>query len=100
MKTVQNLLLLIAGALLCLAVQGFLKPRPAHAADQLGSGTVCTAQVPAEWGEFRGSSIFGIAFEDDNGTLRFVAHPPCGTDSSSNPLPAPTVDLLIERKPQ
>ncbi len=98
MKSIQNLLLLIAGALLCLVVEGFLKARPVHAEDQLSSGTVCVAQVPIAWGEYRGSSDYGLTFEDENGTLRFVVHPPCGATSSSNPVPLPTIDLMLERK--
>jgi hypothetical protein len=71
MKSIQNLLLLIAGALLCLVVEGFLKARPVHAEDQLSSGTVCVAQVPIAWGEFRGSSeLFASWF------IRHAAAPP------------------------
>jgi hypothetical protein len=98
MKSIQNLLLLIAGALLCILVQGFFKPQPAHAAGQLNNGTVCTGQVPAEWGEFKGASAYGLAFEDDKGTLRFILRPPCGNVSSFNAAPAPTVDLTLDRK--
>jgi hypothetical protein len=98
MKSIQNLLLLIAGALLCLVVQGFYKVQPARAAGQLDNGTVCVAQIPSAWGEFKGSSDFGLAFEDEKGTLRFVVHPPCGNASSSNPAPTPTIDLRLERK--
>jgi hypothetical protein len=98
MKSIQNVLLLIAGALLCLVVEGFWKVRPAHAADQLSSGTVCVAQVPVAWGEFRGSSDYGLAFQDKDGTLRFVVHPPCGSASSSNPAPVPVIDLMLERR--
>jgi hypothetical protein len=98
MKSIQNILLLIAGALLCLVVQGFFKAQPAHAAGQLTNGSVCVGQIPIEWGEFRGSSDYGLAFEDEKGALRFVLHPPCGSLSSSNPTPAPVIDLILERK--
>lgn len=98
MKSIQNLLLLVLGAALCLVVEGFFKAQPAHAADQISNGTVCMAQVPIAWGEFRGASDYGLAFEDENGTLRFVVHPPCGTSSSSNPVPLPTIDLMLERR--
>jgi hypothetical protein len=39
---------------------------------------MCIAAVPKEWGQFRGGSEQkGIAFEDSQGTLRFVTSFPC-----------------------
>jgi hypothetical protein len=98
MKNIQSLLLLIAGALLCLVVQGFFKVQPARAAGQLSNGSVCVGQIPAAWGEYKGSSDYGLAFEDEKGTLRFVSHPPCGIASSSDAVAAPTVDLKLDRR--
>jgi hypothetical protein len=52
----------------------------------------CMATVPSEWGEYVGSSSFGVAFKDSSDTLRFVTHFPCGTDA------APHLALMIRRK--
>jgi hypothetical protein len=52
----------------------------------------CMATVPSEWGEYVGSSSFGVTFKDSSGTLRFVTHFPCGTDA------APHLALMIRRK--
>ena len=56
----------------------------------------CTVAVPKSWGEFKGGSEFGLAFEDQTGTLRFVLHPPCA--SISTPTESTTIDLKIMRK--
>ena len=38
----------------------------------------CVANVPQEWGEFAGGSeTTGVAFEDKQGTLRFITNFPC-----------------------
>jgi hypothetical protein len=52
----------------------------------------CVATVPKEWGEYMGSSSFGVAFKDSSGTLRFVKHFSCGFD-----VP-PHIALAIRRK--
>lgn len=50
----------------------------------------CVATVPKVWGEYRGGSAqSGLAFEDSNGTLRFITNLPCGA--------VPTVALEIRR---
>ena len=50
----------------------------------------CVATVPKVWGEYRGGSAqSGLAFEDSNGTLRFITNLPCGA--------VPTVALEIHR---
>ena len=38
----------------------------------------CPVTVPREWGEFRGSSQTGYAFEDQSGTIRVLTQLPCG----------------------
>jgi hypothetical protein len=39
---------------------------------------MCVSSVPQEWGQFRGGSEqTGLAFEDRQGTLRFVTSFPC-----------------------
>ena len=38
----------------------------------------CIASVPKAWGTFRGASTqSGLAFEDANGTIRFLTNIPC-----------------------
>jgi hypothetical protein len=38
----------------------------------------CVASVPKSWGQFRGGSAqSGLAFEDQQGTLRFLTNIPC-----------------------
>jgi hypothetical protein len=38
----------------------------------------CVASVPKSWGQFRGGSAqSGLAFEDQQGTLRFLTNVPC-----------------------
>lgn len=51
----------------------------------------CVAAVPKEWGEYVGSSSYGVAFKDTAGTLRFVTHFSCGFKTP------PHVALALER---
>ena len=51
----------------------------------------CVATVPKEWGEFVGSSSYGVAFKDSAGTLRFVTHFSCGFKTP------PHVALAVQR---
>lgn len=51
----------------------------------------CTASVPRAWGEFKGFSQRGFAFEDQSGTIRFVTQMPCG-------IGEPQVTLEINRE--
>jgi hypothetical protein len=64
-----------------------------HAQDSYSN---CVVSVPKDWGEFRGGSEFGLAFEDQLGTLRFMLHPPCG--SLNAPTDNTSVDLKVIRK--
>ncbi|HZP05124.1 MAG TPA: hypothetical protein VFB43_09500 [Terracidiphilus sp.] len=60
--------------------------------------TNCVMAVPKTWGEFKGGSDYGLAFEDDKGVVRFVLHPSCGSiNSPAEPPPAP-IDLEIQRR--
>ena len=50
----------------------------------------CVSTIPTAWGEYRGGSAqSGLAFEDSNGTLRFITNLPCGA--------VPNVALEIRR---
>jgi hypothetical protein len=98
MKNFQNLLLLIAGVFCGLIIGRYFTVLPVHADDRLSTGTSCIAEVPKSWGDFKGASDYGLAFEDQNGTIRFLLRPPCGSRYSSNATPSPAADLLLERK--
>ena len=52
----------------------------------------CQIYVPTEWGVFIGGSNYGLAFRDDQGTIRFVTQMPCGLEGPVN------VALQIKRK--
>jgi hypothetical protein len=56
----------------------------------------CRVVVPRSWGEYRGASEYGLAFQDENGTVRFMLHPPCGSiDSTTDPS---AIDLILQRR--
>lgn len=60
--------------------------------------TNCITVVPKAWGEFRGGFDYGLAFVDDQGVVRFILHPACGSvNSPAEPPPAP-IDLEIQRR--
>lgn len=67
-----------------------------HAQDSADAYSNCVVSVPKTWGEFKGGSAFGLAFEDGTGTLRFLLHPPCG--GFNTPVDQNTVDLKVVRK--
>jgi hypothetical protein len=52
----------------------------------------CQVNVPSEWGDFVGGSNYGLAFRDNQGTIRFVTQMPCGLEGPVN------VALQIKRK--
>ncbi len=64
-----------------------------HAQDSYSN---CVVSVSRDWGGFRGGSEFGLAFEGQLGTLRFMLHPPCG--SLSTPTVNPSIDLKVIRE--
>jgi hypothetical protein len=68
-------------------------------ANSMGSNiSGCRTVVPKEWGKYQGSSLFGLAFEDEKGTLRFISHPNCGGISESQETVAASIaDLSIIR---
>jgi hypothetical protein len=69
-----------------------------HAQDKYAIAGGCIAAVPKSWGAFRGASDYGLAFEDEEGTVRFLLHPACGNGLSSMANPSASVDLKVERK--
>ena len=58
---------------------GWCFARLTNATTQMGFGQpLCSSQIPSSWGEYRGGSQqSGFAFEDSNGTLRFITNVPC-----------------------
>lgn len=67
-----------------------------HAQEKSNSGINCSLTVPRSWGEYKGASAYGLAFQDSNGTLRFLLHPDCSnirsySDSGSS-------DLEVQRR--
>ena len=37
----------------------------------------CQFTVPRDWGDFKGASQWGLAFEDSSGTVRIFSQLPC-----------------------
>ncbi|ADW70597.1 hypothetical protein AciX9_3594 [Granulicella tundricola MP5ACTX9] len=59
----------------------------------------CKTLVPKDWGKYEGASLFGITFEDDKGTLRFVGHPNCGgLGETGDSVGLSIADLTIVRQ--
>jgi len=67
-----------------------------HAQENSDGYSNCIVSVPKAWGEFKGGSEFGLAFEDQTGPLRFMLHPPCG--NLNRPTDYNGVDLKVFRK--
>jgi hypothetical protein len=69
-----------------------------HAQERFSGITNCVTVVPKSWGAFKGGSDYGLAFQDDQGVIRFVLHPTCGSvNSPAEPPPAP-IDLEVQRR--
>ena len=70
---------------------------PVVHAQSAGNETAnCIIAVPNSWGVFMGASDFGIAFQDQKGAIRFVAHPSCANMNA--PTDVYAVDLKVVRK--
>ncbi len=69
-----------------------------HAQDQFSGGTNCITVVPKTWGNFKGGSAYGLAFEDHEGNVRFILRPTCGSLNSPAEPPAAQIDLEIQRR--
>ena len=88
----------IAGAVIAFGIHPSARPTVVHAQDQFSSFAGCVSAVPKTWGSFDGASSYGLAFEDDKGTVRFVQHPVCGNALNMNNAPIPNIDLEIVRR--
>jgi hypothetical protein len=69
-----------------------------HAQEHFSGITNCITVVPKTWGDFKGGSDFGLAFEDEKGVVRFVLHPSCGSVNSPAEPPPMAIDLEIQRR--
>lgn len=69
-----------------------------HAQERFSGITNCIMAVPKAWGEFKGGSDYGLAFEDSQGVVRFVLHPSCGSVNSPAEPPPSAIDLEIQRR--
>lgn len=69
-----------------------------HAQEYFSGVTNCVAAVPKSWGDFKGGSEYGLAFEDDEGVVRFVLHPSCGSVNSPAAPPVAPIDLEVQRR--
>ena len=69
-----------------------------HAQEKFGGVTNCVTVVPKSWGQFKGGSEYGLAFQDDNGVVRFVLHPTCGSVNSPAEPPTEPIDLEVQRR--
>jgi hypothetical protein len=67
-----------------------------HAQETSTGNMSCKLTIPKSWGEYKGASAFGLAFQDPNGTLRFLQHPACGNMSSYSDYGP--VDLELMRR--
>jgi hypothetical protein len=90
----QLSMLLLAGVIGGIVGRMHSSASTVHAQEKDVTG--CMVFVPKAWGEYKGGSSYGLAFQDQSGTLRFLAHPICGNGLS--PIQAPVVDLKVERR--
>jgi len=88
----------LAGAALALGISQHVHAPVIHAQEQFTTFAGCINAVPKSWGTFKGASSYGIAFEDQEGTVRFLQHPLCGSAASNGNTPEATIDLEILRK--
>jgi len=99
LRLLRNVLILSAAVLVGIALGREHSPRSTvHAQDTFSGVTNCITVVPKSWGDFKGGSAYGLAFQDKDGNVRFVFRPSCGSmNSPMEPPPAP-IDLEIERR--
>ena len=96
----EKIAVLVIAVLIGIVIGRAYQPQPVVHAQTLtinSTVTPCVAQVPQSWGEYKGGSDYGLAFQDDEGVLRFVPHPPCGGSlNREKPIPA-IAELEIQR---
>lgn len=95
MNHLRNFMVFLAGSLLGVLLGGWLhgplrQVRAAADPNLIESG--CVSSIPSSWGGFRGTSTHGFVFEDNQGTIRVIQHPPCGQNGGT-----PRLDMIIKR---
>jgi len=98
MKIWQGALFLLLGVAGGFWGGRFAAVSPVHAQGQYSESGICTSSVPKSWGEFRGASAYGLAFEDQSGTIRLLRNPTCDSGMSPTANGLPVVDLRVDRK--
>jgi hypothetical protein len=88
----------ITGAAIATGFHGFEQTTVVRAQDQFTTFAGCISGVPKSWGDFMGASSYGLAFQDEKGTLRFVQHPVCGNAVNENNAPIPSLGLEVVRR--
>ncbi len=87
MRTPKSILIAAIALVLAVCLQ------PAAVPEAQTTVGRCVAHVPPEWGTFRGAAQgYGLAFEDSDGTVRFINQMPCGLEG------APIVSLEVHRR--
>ncbi len=88
----------VTGAVIATGFHGFEQSTVVRAQDQFTTFAGCISAVPRSWGDFMGASSYGLAFQDEKGTLRFVQHPVCGNAVNENNAPIPSLGLEVVRR--
>jgi hypothetical protein len=88
----------ITGAAIATGFHSFEQTAVVRAQDQFMTFAGCISGVPKSWGDFMGASSYGLAFQDEKGTLRFVQHPVCGSAVNENNAPIPSLGLEVVRR--
>ena len=70
----RTLLLLLLAGTSGFYAEHWQQERTVYAAS---SSARCQFAVPRDWGDFKGASQWGFAFEDSNGTIRVFSQLPC-----------------------
>lgn len=91
-------MLLLAGVVGSQLARMWTPPVRVHAEERFSGITNCVMVVPKSWGDFKGGSEYGLAFQDEHGIVRFVLHPSCGIVNSPAEPPPPPIDLEIQRR--
>jgi hypothetical protein len=88
----------ITGAVVASGFHGFERTAVVHAEDQFTTFAGCVGGVPKSWGDFMGALSYGLGFQDDKGTVRFVQHPGCGNAAPETSAPVPSLGLEVVRR--
>jgi hypothetical protein len=76
-----------------LVVAGIFGIHQLQASAQQEVPAPCVVTVPADWGQFKGISKFGLVFEDKAGTLRVIDQMPCDFPGGQGGVPRVSVEV-------